>query len=119
MVPSHYSIGFNGNSTIYMSTGVCGYDKPSSRPTLLQNTTNSCATTSKSTYYSPYDLQNSISLAVASSYQPNPLQKFSFSEICKEGSILAAYIPLSMSGLEYVNNSNNIKCTPVITPQLM
>lgn len=26
-VPSHYYIGFNGNRTIYMSTGVCGYEK--------------------------------------------------------------------------------------------
>lgn len=45
-VPSHYYIGFNGNRTIYMSTGVGGIGKANSNPTLLQNMTNSSASNS-------------------------------------------------------------------------
>lgn len=32
-VLGHHWIGFNGNSTIYMSTGVSGFDKANSGPT--------------------------------------------------------------------------------------
>ena len=40
-IPDHHWIGFNGNQTIYMSTGVGGISKPDSNPTLLQNTSTS------------------------------------------------------------------------------
>lgn len=100
-----------------MSTGVSGFDKANSGPTLLQNTTNCSA--GNCVYFKPYDLQNSLSLAIASSYQPNKFQSFSFGEVCYEGSVLAAYIPLSISCLEYINDSSTRTCVPMLTPEML
>ena len=84
-VLDHHWIGFNGKSDNLHVNKRGEVSKPNSNPTLLQNTY--LSSESDCCYFKPYDDQNSISLAIASSFQPNKEQNFSFGEVCVSGNV--------------------------------
>ena len=88
-----------------MTTGV---DSCTNLPILQNITVSNAQNTTYPTcqYPNPID-KNSLSVGIASSLAGNSGDDFSYSETCEEGGILAVYLPIALSGMEFVNNSTS------------
>ena len=99
IVDAHYGwLGYNGNNSIYLTSGFA---------TNLHNFTGSSS--AKTTYpaysYPLPAVHNSLSIGIASSFPGNSGINFSFSEQCMPNGVLGIYIPVVLSGIEFINGT--------------
>ena len=110
--PLYNQIGYNGNSSIYMSTDVPG----STYPTFLTAFNSSSGATTK---YCGYCVQNSIGIGIAPNDKVAKKLEYNFSECSVAGPTIFVHIPISVSGLEYIFNSfSDPQGNPTTTPKL-
>jgi hypothetical protein len=110
--PLHDQIGYNGNSSIYMSTDVPN----SGDPALLTAINSSSGATTK---YCGYCVQNSVGIGIAPNDKVGKKLEYNFSECSVEGPTILVHIPISVSGLEYIFNSfSDPQGNPATSPKL-
>lgn len=109
-VPPLYQIGYNGNSSIYMSTDVPNY------ATFVTAINSSSGAT---TNYCGYCVQNSVGIGIAPNDKVGKKLEYNFSECSVGGPTILVSIPISVSGLEYIFNSfSDPQGNPATSPKL-
>lgn len=109
VTPQCNLVGYNGNDTIYMTTGIGNAYTDS--PHFSNLSSNGYANSSCLHSYRPHYVLNSVGIATGSNYSYKGEEAHPFSESCN-GLGLSVYIPVAVSGLSFVPNE-----VPPLHPQ--